>query len=372
MIKTIRNLSSTVALPLALLSLGAPSLAQGALGTNPSAATTTTTAHIAQGSTVPNTFPFDIWNGLIVVHALFGDGQPESAVLDTGLPLCLVTPELAAKRSLTGEGLKDFPFLDRSLRISGLKPQLLRVDRVALTNVPFGIYNLFEHLSAQTRTDVPAIWLGTSALEALAITIDPRKQEITIRAAGSPPPPKSTRVPFTMKDGRMWVEIKVNDKKKYDALLDTGTVSTLLPESAAKDLKLTPVSTVDVKDNNGKPGKVGMVRLANLEVGKLKVKDVHAIYVAEGDSKGFDKDLAIIGNDLLMRYKVTIDYGRHEIAFEDLPVIKPNVAGGQKGDTFVSQGNKPAAVNGTYQNPNNVPRLPPGVGTQPINRPPGG
>jgi predicted aspartyl protease len=357
MTKSIRNLISAVALPMSLSLLAVPSLAQGPPGTNPNGAATTT-AKISVASTLPNTFPFDIWNGLIVVRALFGDGQPESAVLDTGLPLCLVTPELAAKRSLPAEGVKDFPFLDRSLRTSGMKPQLLRVDRVALTDVPFGIYNLFENMSAQTRTDVPAIWLGTSALAAFSITIDPRKQEITIRAAGSPPPPKSTRVPFTMKDGRIWMEIKVNEKKKVDALLDTGTVSTLLPESVAKELKLTPITTVDVKDNNGKPGKVGLVRLANVELGKLKVKDVHALYIAEGDPKGFDKELAIIGNDLLLRYKVTIDYGRHEVDFEELQPLKQNLAGGQIGDAPPSQGSRPPAVNGAYQNPNNVPRVP--------------
>jgi predicted aspartyl protease len=154
------------------------------------------------------------------------------------------------------------------------------------------------------------------------------------------------------------MEIKVNEKKKVDALLDTGTVSTLLPESVAKELKLTPITTVDVKDNNGKPGKVGLVRLANVELGKLKVKDVHALYIAEGDPKGFDKELAIIGNDLLLRYKVTIDYGRHEVDFEELQPLKQNLAGGQIGDAPPSQGSRPPAVNGAYQNPNNVPRVP--------------
>ncbi len=67
------------------------------------------------------------------------------------------------------------------------------------------------------------------------------------------------------------------------------------------------------------------MKLPEVVLGKLKTKDVQAVYVSEVTKGGYDQDFAVIGSDLLLRYKVTIDYGHKEIYFEDLPPLNdPN------------------------------------------------
>src|SRR2546430_7267412 len=69
------------------------------------------------GSTsfLPATFPFEAWDGLIVLKVNVGDGQPANAVVATGLPVCFASPAFAASRALGADGLRDVSILDRSV-----------------------------------------------------------------------------------------------------------------------------------------------------------------------------------------------------------------------------------------------------------------
>src|SRR5256885_12808167 len=77
------------------------------------------------GSTsfLPATFPFEVWDGLIVVKVNVGDGLPATAVVATGLPVCFASPSFAASRSLGADGLRDVLILDREVKVSKAKPQ---------------------------------------------------------------------------------------------------------------------------------------------------------------------------------------------------------------------------------------------------------
>ena len=283
---------------------------------------------VMPSSTVPDTISFSLWHGLIVVDALFGDGIGEQGVLHTGLPVSMVSPILAAKKSMQTQGLVDIKVMDRNIRVPGIKPQLLRMDRFVIANVNFGICDVMGTMSNQTLENVPTVWIGNSALEALTFTVDPRKMEIALRPANSQPPPKCIRVPFVLRDHRLFMELTVNGKQKFEAILDTGSVGTLIPSDIAKKLKITPVTTAEVEEKNGKKVKMGIARLDEIMLGKLHVKDIQALYIVEPIKDGPDPDMAIIGNDLLLRYKFTIDYGKLEIYFEELPplpVVKPTV-----------------------------------------------
>jgi predicted aspartyl protease len=259
--------------------------------------------------------PFEMQNGLVVVKALIGDGLVTPAILDTGLPICILTPAFAAKRAFKPVGPRDVPVLDRNLSVLGLPVQAVRINRMVVTSAATGVLDLYAQLSAAPPADAPPVWIGNSALATMSITIDPESQQITMRPAGAPLPVGATIVPFEFKDGRIWVSVKVNGKKDFSALLDTGSVGTLLPASVAKALTLTPAATYPITHPDGKEGKVCAVDLTDIEMAGLKVTDVQAIYISQGSKDGFDTDLGIIGNDVLMRYRVTIDYAQKKIAF---------------------------------------------------------
>jgi hypothetical protein len=323
------------------------------------------TGSIAPTSQFPNVVPFEFWNGMIIVRVFVGDGVPDAAIIDTALPLSMLSPEYATKKTVRTQGLTNVSILDRSITVGDAKQHTVRIDRVIIGNVPFGVTNLFDHLSAKPVPDAPPIWLGTSALGALTFTIDPLRREITFKPPNAPLPNKAVKVPFEIKDGRMWVMVKANGRKEFSALVDTTAVGTLIPASAAKALELAAEQTFTTVSSNGKEGKVSAVQLNEIAMGGLKVNDVQALHVHEGDKDACDPELGVIGNDVLLRYKVTFDYGRRFLVFEDLPIPKAvGPAAGSPGTTQPAGGAKqPTDQTSTPadKKPGGPPALPPKI-----------
>src|SRR5438105_3556403 len=82
---------------------------------------------LAATSNLPATFAFEIWDGLIKMKVNVGDGLPTDAVLATGLPVCFATPAFASTRALQPAGMKEMPFMDRTMKVPTSKPQGLRI-----------------------------------------------------------------------------------------------------------------------------------------------------------------------------------------------------------------------------------------------------
>jgi len=301
--------------------------------------------------------PFEVQNGLIVVKALMGDGLVTSAILDTGLPICVMTTDYAAKHGLKSSGTKDIPVLDRNETVLNTPPQAIRINRMLVTSALTGVLDLYSKLSAAPPQDAPPLWIGNSALAALSYTIDPLNEKITLRPPGAPLPPGAIVVPFELKDGRIWVDVKVNGKKNFSALIDTGSVGTMLPAKLVKDLALTPSATFPVTHPDGGAGKVCAVELADIAMAGLKVTDVQAIYVDQKSKDGFDPDLGIIGNDVLLRYRVTIDCMQKKIAFEKYAAPKQDtIATG--GPSRPQNGQLPAGARPSGQGNTKITPLP--------------
>jgi predicted aspartyl protease len=277
------------------------------------------TGQPAPRASLPLSVPYETWNGLIVLKVAVRDGKPQSAILNTALSLCLATPTCALTSGIQQDISRDIDVLDRSVRITGAKPVTLHLDKLTMDGVDFGIFDLVAYLSSQKMPDAPPLWLGNSALAGFAVTIDPRQKQITFHPARSKLPAGAVIVPFELKDGRIWVEVRVNGKKTFRALLDTASVGLMIPARIASTLNLPPGAVVQTILPSGKEGKVTSVRLGEVALGDAKEKDVAALYVSEGAPDGFNSNLGILGTDFLLRYRVTIDYGQRKIALENLP-----------------------------------------------------
>lgn len=275
------------------------------------------TGQVAPLSLFPNPMPYEWLNGMIVFKASIGEGTYQNAILATALPICAMTPQLAGKLFLATEGVRDIPTLLGKVQASNLKPLGLSLGRLTLNQVPFVTLDLLKHLTNKPMPDAPALWVGSSALATMCVSLDPMTRQLTFRDPKSQLPTKSTVVPFEWRDGRIWVQVKVNGKKNFSALLDTTAMFTLLPADVAASLKLTP--KLMSASNNGKEGKIGAVELTELAMGDLKTTGVVALYVAEENGGLWDKSLGVIGCDVLLRYRVTIHYPQRKIAFERLP-----------------------------------------------------
>jgi tRNA threonylcarbamoyladenosine modification (KEOPS) complex Pcc1 subunit len=278
------------------------------------------TGQIAPVTSLPVSVPFEVWNGMIVVRATVGEGVAQRAALHISLPLCLMTPQLAAQQRIASEGVGSLEGIYGTVRLAGIRPQMLRIQNIVLTDVPMGVLDLYAHLSSKAAPDAPAVWIGNSALAAFVLTIDPQKQEIIFSSPTTPLPRRAAVVPFEIRDGRIWIEAKANDSKRFRAMLDTSAFLTLLPTGVGRDLQLLPSANLTTTYPDGKTGKVVMVTLSELAVGDAKSKQMQALFVEGEETGGMDPQMGIIGNDFLLRHRVTIHYGQRKIAFEKIAV----------------------------------------------------
>src|SRR5205085_8193207 len=132
----------------------------------------------------------------------------QQAVLATGLPQCVMGPSLASKQSMRPEGFREVSTMYGPIRAEGVAPQLVRLSRMQITGVPFAIYDLFNHFTSKQVTEAPQIWLGGSLLSAFTFTIDPEHQIVTFNSVATAPPPNAIKVPFELRDGRIYVQLK--------------------------------------------------------------------------------------------------------------------------------------------------------------------
>lgn len=261
-----------------------------------------------------------MWNGMIVVKATVGEGIAQKAALHISLPLCLMTPQLAAQQRIASEGIRSLEGIYGTIRLAGVRPQMVRIQNIVLTGVPMGVLDLYAQLSSKAAPDAPMVWIGNSALAAFVITIDPQKQEIVFAPPNSPLPRRAAVVPFEIRDGRLWIEAKANDSRRFRAMLDTSAFLTLLPRGVGRDLQLSPSATLTTTFPDGKTGRVAMATLSELAVGDAKLKEMQALFLEGEETGGMDPEMGIIGNDFLLRYRVTIHYGQRKIAFEKIGV----------------------------------------------------
>jgi hypothetical protein len=285
----------------------------------------------AGAAVLPSSLPYSSQDGLIIVKTTLGSGAALDAVIATGLPLSLITPELASRLAIQGQGIFDMPTLLGPARVQNSQPQQFIVGRVPISNVPVGIFDLYTHLASRPSASAPPIWLGWSALGNLSLTIDPEKRELTLNPSSAPVDRKAITIPFELKDGRIYLQAKLNGHRPVRLLVDTASVGTLIPADSARALKLPELATVSVKGAGGKESRVTAVVVNELTLaGDLKLKDLRALYVSAGDAPDLGQDTGILGTDALLRHKVTINYSKNMIVFERIEPKKDMAQSGRE------------------------------------------
>lgn len=136
--------------------------------------------------------------------------------------------------------------------------------------------------------------------------------------AQEPAPQGPVVVPFQMlPSNHMVVDVKLNGQGPYTLIFDVGSPVTLLGNRAAKGAGL-------IDKENSFPflfGARGAEEVEKLQVGDLVAEDVpvlimdHPVVAALGKILGKPLD-GLMGHTFFARYKTTIDYQAHTMAFE--------------------------------------------------------
>jgi predicted aspartyl protease len=284
---------------------------------------------LPKNAPLPVVLPFTFWNGLLLIDGVINSSTtPDRFVLNSGMNANAVTDELYTRHKLQASARQvRVAVLDRVTEGTEVQIQKLQIGTVILENVETTLVDVYRLLSSRTRADAPAAWLGTPFLFAFQVTLDFDSRVVVLNAPKTPLPSDTGTVvlPFTLKEGRIFVRVNAPGGGTFLAMVDTGAVGTLIPTSLAEKLKCQPQASVIVKRPNGVEGRVLRTVLPKLQIGKLEVPEVPALFVAPDAPKDFDRTVGVLGVDFLRHFKITLSYAQKKIAFTSPAPAEPSL-----------------------------------------------
>ncbi len=117
-----------------------------------------------------------------------------------------------------------------------------------------------------------------------------------------------TEIPFTMDRNLMLIKAKVNDKKEYNFIYDTGTTGLVLSEPLVQENKLKVTGTTTMQSPNSiEPDKVNTVVVPKLKLNGFEIKKLDGVAVPP--QQIFSPNASgIIGLSAFKGNLVTIDF----------------------------------------------------------------
>ncbi|MBX9940880.1 MAG: aspartyl protease family protein [Candidatus Obscuribacterales bacterium] len=269
----------------------------------------------------PVTIPFDYVGNEILVRAKINGTSELKFILDTGATQSILDKRFMKELSglaqaatkpedsiamTTGAG---------SIKADGVKFNTFTLGDMELKDVTCAVADLSGFETVQKEK--PAGLIGANVLKRFLVTVDYENGKVTFDD------PRKSKVA----DGAIIVNTKpslgmsglavegsFDGKQKVSFLLDTGAAFNNVSESRVKSLIPNPLyRTGQLKGLDGKLVETGSVKFNYLELDNLRI-DGPVFSVAPGKEGSqqtgiiTSSDLAIIGNPLLSRYKVTFDY----------------------------------------------------------------
>lgn len=262
----------------------------------------------------------------VLVKARSESGKELTFFLDTGASLSVVTPALLREVKLpVVAGVKVGAAVGAHGRLRG-GPQLrelrnLRVGELRIERAHAAVVDL-GHVGKAFGEPIHGI-LGFNVLSRLITVIDYPAQRVTfidpkrrdhLRRLGPP----QTVVPFAFRNGT-FIEVpgSVNGAPEAPFVFDIGARGTVLNGAAARAAGVRFAGAVD---SPGSPGRhrARRGRVASFRVGSLKfVRPVlHQLDLPVFRHLGIaGQPGGLVGNDILARFRVAIDYARQRLVF---------------------------------------------------------
>lgn len=115
------------------------------------------------------------------------------------------------------------------------------------------------------------------------------------------------------------VPVHINGTGPYQFVFDTGATVTCVDEELANDLALREVrGVVGTAAGVGGQGGVRIVALDSLRMGAVRVHELQACVVDLEHLSGMGLELdGLIGLNVLMEFRVTLDFARNIITLEE-------------------------------------------------------
>ncbi|MCX6378028.1 MAG: retroviral-like aspartic protease family protein [Armatimonadetes bacterium] len=273
---------------------------------------------LMQGSTLPTTLTATGWKGLLAVEVkINGAKQSEFFVMSTGMREGAIHPQIAQKYRIEQLGTVLSLFvMGRKQDAPVLPVKSFALNGVKVADISLGALDMAGQLSNRSASiqQAPVGWLGNSFLSLFQVTLDYANQQIYLEDPKAPFPksPEAIQIPFTFKDGRIWVKVNIAGAKPFQAVLDTGTVGTLIPMEVGKQLSTLGQKTISVKTKTQR-GAVIQTPIPSLRVGEVELHKVTGVFVSPDNPADMDTTFATLGVNFLRYFRTTINYAKQKI-----------------------------------------------------------
>ena len=286
-------------------------------------------ASLARG---PIKIPFEFVGSEILVKTRFNNSQEVRMIVDTGATQSILDKKTADALGVTTSADDSGLTMTTGaghIKTGAAKIEKLTIGDLALQNVPFALTDLTSF--GQLQPQKPAGLIGANILKRFLVTIDYENETIILEDPESAPANniKNATIVDTKPSlgmSGLSVEGKINGKEPATFLIDTGAAFNNISESKVKPLMWGPLyKSGTLKGLDGKPVPTGSIRFDSIEIGSTKMSNpIFSVAGTTNDTKDLNgiinsKDLGIIGNPLLSRYTVTLDYRNQKLYLRQSP-----------------------------------------------------
>ncbi len=296
---------------------------------------------------LPVTMNFQTWNNVVMLVDVLIDGKLQKCALNTGLSGCAITPAHAAALKLAAlPSHTTITALNETRLVPQVTLEKVQFNAARIGSVRVGVMDVSELYSGLPQPDAPSLWLGMSFLSAFQVTFDYPGSVISLNRPAAPLPKDKGAVtmPIQIRNGHIYTRVTIPNAGSFDALIDTGTLGTVIPASAGAKIKDASVKTLFIKRPGGKQAKAMKITVPKIQIGngKLEQEQVPALYMEalKNDKVGADSGLAVLGVDFLRHYAVTINCARRRMT-----LVPPAPA--ENADSEGSGTKKPPTSTGT-------------------------
>jgi len=274
---------------------------------------------VAEGSVLPTRSVYKLENGVLTVEANLGSGLPVRAALDTGLPVSVLTTDLASGRGLhPGGGVTlDTPL--GSVLGNDCGSLTVRINTLILEGMPFVATDLPNVLTITRRSALPGLWLGMPVFGACVAMINPDDHVVVFLPPEATLPRAAKTTPLDLTPRGMQVQARVNSSGSRAWTVSTGSPGTLIPLDLVKSLGLQVENEREVRSPTGGKCRIGTVTLKELTVGSVRFNNVRAVTVVSGHEIA----VGVLGTDILLRHQLYINCGRRLIGFVPRKLERP-------------------------------------------------
>jgi hypothetical protein len=270
--------------------------------------------------------PFELFGNLILVQVRVNNSDSLRFILDTGADTSVIDAQRAKALRLKSQGK-----IVASGAAGSAEATLTKGISVSLSGVELldqTIYVLpLESLSALGRK-IDGV-LGNDVLKEFVVEIDYSDGTINLyeprsyRYSGA-----GTVIPLMMAEGLLFVRAIITPQgrapieAKFE--IDSGSTGAILlntPFVQSHNLLATVPKTIETKTGGvGGTAKMLIGRVSRVTLGRLVIERpiTHFSQATQGDYASLKYD-GLIGDQILRRFKVTVDYSRHQMILEPTP-----------------------------------------------------